>query len=96
MGLHIFIHVNIPQVCPKRQYSDIQKDTPVYFIEKRSNANINFIIIIIQVMYAFQFVIVGTFGETPQTDIAVDAVCVTTCGGEKMSDYMWVSNPLFN
>ncbi|XP_076013062.1 zonadhesin, like [Genypterus blacodes] len=28
---------------------------------------------------AVQFVIVGTFGETPQTDIAVDAVCIKTC-----------------
>ncbi|XP_051285542.1 zonadhesin, like isoform X2 [Dicentrarchus labrax] len=28
---------------------------------------------------AIQFVIVGTFGETPQTDIAVDAVCVLAC-----------------
>nr|XP_046237582.1 zonadhesin, like [Scatophagus argus] len=28
---------------------------------------------------AIQFVIVGTFGETPQTDIAVDAVCVMAC-----------------
>ncbi|XP_044040733.1 zonadhesin, like isoform X2 [Siniperca chuatsi] len=26
-----------------------------------------------------QFVIVGTYGETPQTDIAVDAVCVMAC-----------------
>ncbi|KAM8881606.1 zonadhesin, like [Synchiropus picturatus] len=28
-----------------------------------------------------QFVIVGTYGETPETDIAVDAVCVTPCAG---------------
>ncbi|KAM4536429.1 zonadhesin, like [Odontesthes bonariensis] len=28
---------------------------------------------------ATRFVIVGTFGETPQTDIAVDAVCIKTC-----------------
>ncbi|XP_035531480.1 zonadhesin-like, partial [Morone saxatilis] len=28
---------------------------------------------------AIQFVIVGIFGETPQTDIAVDAVCVLAC-----------------
>ncbi|KAK2852095.1 hypothetical protein Q5P01_008371 [Channa striata] len=28
---------------------------------------------------AVQFVIVGTYGETPQTDIAVDAVCVSAC-----------------
>jgi len=32
--------------------------------------------------YVFQFVIVGTFGETSQTDIAVDAVCVMACKGE--------------
>lgn len=35
--------------------------------------------------YVFQFVIVGTFGETPETDIAVDAVCVTACKGKKLS-----------
>ncbi|KAF7650362.1 hypothetical protein LDENG_00127240, partial [Lucifuga dentata] len=28
---------------------------------------------------SIQFVIVGTYGETPQTDIAVDAVCITAC-----------------
>ncbi|XP_068612287.1 zonadhesin, like [Brachionichthys hirsutus] len=28
---------------------------------------------------AVQFVIVGTYGETPQTDIAIDAVCVMSC-----------------
>ncbi|KAM8900426.1 zonadhesin, like isoform 2-T2 [Spinachia spinachia] len=31
---------------------------------------------------AFKFVIVGTFGETSKTDIAVDAVCVKTCKAE--------------
>ncbi|KAM7377718.1 hypothetical protein PAMA_014158 [Pampus argenteus] len=31
---------------------------------------------------AIQFVIVGTFGETLQTDIAVDAVCVMACKAE--------------
>ncbi|KAM9827439.1 zonadhesin-like [Neosynchiropus ocellatus] len=30
-----------------------------------------------------QFVIVGTYGETPETDIAVDAVCVMPCGGSQ-------------
>ncbi|XP_037615491.1 zonadhesin, like [Sebastes umbrosus] len=34
---------------------------------------------------AIQFVIVGTFGETPETDIAVDAVCVMACKGEKLT-----------
>ncbi|XP_034020906.1 zonadhesin-like [Thalassophryne amazonica] len=29
-----------------------------------------------------QFVIVGTYGETALTDIAVDAVCVMACTGE--------------
>ncbi|XP_061619132.1 LOW QUALITY PROTEIN: zonadhesin, like [Phyllopteryx taeniolatus] len=29
-----------------------------------------------------QFVIVGTYGETTQTDIAVDAVCVMACQGQ--------------
>lgn len=38
-----------------------------------------------KLLSVFQFVIVGTFGETPETDIAVDAVCVTPCEGEKMS-----------
>ncbi|KAK7909334.1 hypothetical protein WMY93_014018 [Mugilogobius chulae] len=28
---------------------------------------------------SIQFVIVGTFGETPETDIAIDAVCVLSC-----------------
>lgn len=37
-----------------------------------------------KVLSAFQFVIVGTFGETHQTDIAVDAVCVLPCRGEKI------------
>uniref|UniRef100_A0A3P9KZD7 Zonadhesin, like n=1 Tax=Oryzias latipes TaxID=8090 RepID=A0A3P9KZD7_ORYLA len=26
-----------------------------------------------------RFVIMGTYGETPETDIAIDAVCITTC-----------------
>ncbi|XP_060951875.1 zonadhesin, like [Limanda limanda] len=34
---------------------------------------------------AIQFVIVGTFGETPQTDIAIDAVCIMACKGEKLT-----------
>nr|XP_049615661.1 zonadhesin, like isoform X24 [Syngnathus scovelli] len=29
-----------------------------------------------------QFVILGTYGETPETDIAVDAVCVMACQGQ--------------
>lgn len=33
----------------------------------------------------FQFVIVGTYGETPETDIAVDAVCITTCKGKELT-----------
>lgn len=49
------------------------------------SVTINFIVIPMKVLSAFQFVIVGTFGETHQTDIAVDAVCVLPCGGEKMS-----------
>ncbi|KAK6323422.1 hypothetical protein J4Q44_G00057610 [Coregonus suidteri] len=28
-----------------------------------------------------QFVIVGIYGETPETDIAIDAVCITACTG---------------
>ncbi|XP_072232326.1 zonadhesin, like [Leuresthes tenuis] len=32
---------------------------------------------------ATHFVIVGTFGETPQTDIAVDAVCIRTCNAQQ-------------
>lgn len=32
----------------------------------------------------FQFVIKGTYGETPKTDIAVDAMCIMTCKGEKL------------
>ncbi|CAN9509807.1 unnamed protein product [Ophioblennius macclurei] len=31
---------------------------------------------------AVQFAIVGTYGETPETDIAVDAVCITSCSGQ--------------
>ncbi|XP_051914405.1 IgGFc-binding protein-like [Hippocampus zosterae] len=41
----------------------------------------------------FQFVIVGTFGETPQTDIAVDAVCVMACQGELTTPMPSVSTP---
>lgn len=37
------------------------------------------------ILYAFQFVIVGTYGETAKTDIAVDAVCIMACKGEKTS-----------
>lgn len=33
-------------------------------------------------LYVFQFAIVGTYGETPQTDIAVDAICVLACEGK--------------
>lgn len=51
----------------------------------QKSVKINFIVILMKVLSAFQFVIVGTFGETPQTDIAVDAVCVMPCEGEKMS-----------
>lgn len=34
-------------------------------------------------LYSFQFAIVGTYGETAETDIAIDAVCIMTCTGEK-------------
>lgn len=30
----------------------------------------------------FQFAIVGTFGETDKTDVAIDAICVLACKGE--------------
>ncbi|KAL4006244.1 lactase-phlorizin hydrolase [Sarotherodon galilaeus] len=30
---------------------------------------------------AIKFAIVGTYGETPETDIAIDAVCIMTCTG---------------
>lgn len=36
-------------------------------------------------LYVFQFVIVGTYGETPKTDVAVDAVCIMTCKGKKLT-----------
>ncbi|XP_019732999.1 zonadhesin, like [Hippocampus comes] len=41
----------------------------------------------------FQFVIVGTFGETAQTDIAVDAVCVMACQGELTTPIPSVPTP---
>lgn len=34
---------------------------------------------------AFQFVIEGVFGETDKTDIAVDAVCITSCTGKNIA-----------
>ena len=41
--------------------------------------------------FVFQFVIVGTFGETALTDIAVDAVCVMVCEGESIVNFVFVS-----
>lgn len=41
--------------------------------------------IFLSLFYVFQFVILGTFGETHLTDIAVDAVCVMACKGEKLT-----------
>lgn len=41
----------------------------------------------------FQFVIVGTFGETSQTDIAVDAVCVLACTGKELTRGNLLSAP---
>ncbi|XP_077400930.1 zonadhesin, like isoform X2 [Vanacampus margaritifer] len=40
-----------------------------------------------------QFVIVGTYGETPQTDIAVDAVCVMACQSQLTTTQPPVSTP---
>lgn len=31
--------------------------------------------------FLFQFVIVGVYGETDKTDIAIDSVCITSCTG---------------
>ncbi|XP_055358421.1 zonadhesin, like [Betta splendens] len=42
---------------------------------------------------AVQFVIVGTFGETPQTDIAVDAVCITSCKAQTTTPSPPVTTP---
>ncbi|XP_070785976.1 zonadhesin, like [Enoplosus armatus] len=42
---------------------------------------------------AIQFVIVGTFGETPQTDIAVDAVCVMACKAQPTTPLPPVTTP---
>lgn len=87
MGLHFCIYIYLLPVCPKPQYSNTQTTHQLYCTEKEATVKFNFVMIIIKVLYAFQFVIVGTFGETHQTDIAVDAVCVTPCGGEKASSY---------
>lgn len=46
------------------------------------------------ILYVFQFVIVGTFGETSKTDIAVDAVCVLACTGKKLTRGNSLSAPL--
>ncbi|XP_054457047.1 zonadhesin, like [Anoplopoma fimbria] len=40
-----------------------------------------------------QFVIVGTYGETPQTDIAVDAVCVMACKAQPTTPLPPVTTP---
>ncbi|XP_068569750.1 zonadhesin, like [Cebidichthys violaceus] len=42
---------------------------------------------------SIQFVIVGTFGETPKTDIAVDAVCVMTCKAQPTTPLPPVTTP---
>ncbi|XP_071334202.1 zonadhesin, like isoform X3 [Trachinotus anak] len=42
---------------------------------------------------AVQFVIVGTFGETPKTDIAVDAVCVMACTAQPTTPLPPVTTP---
>ncbi|XP_032400298.1 zonadhesin, like [Etheostoma spectabile] len=42
---------------------------------------------------AIQFVIVGTFGETPETDIAVDAVCVTACKAQPTTPLPPITTP---
>ncbi|XP_070710573.1 zonadhesin, like [Pempheris klunzingeri] len=42
---------------------------------------------------AIQFVIVGTFGETPETDIAVDAVCVLACKAQPTTPVPPVTTP---
>ncbi|XP_063325159.1 IgGFc-binding protein-like [Pelmatolapia mariae] len=34
---------------------------------------------------AIKFAIVGTYGETPETDIAIDAVCIMTCTGQPVT-----------
>ncbi|XP_028285469.1 zonadhesin, like isoform X2 [Parambassis ranga] len=40
-----------------------------------------------------QFVIVGTYGETAQTDIAVDAVCIMTCKAQPTTPLPPVTTP---
>ncbi|KAL7374402.1 hypothetical protein ABVT39_000053 [Epinephelus coioides] len=42
---------------------------------------------------AIQFVIVGTYGETSQTDIAVDAVCVMACKAQPTTPLPPVTTP---
>ncbi|XP_053199886.1 zonadhesin, like [Scomber japonicus] len=42
---------------------------------------------------AIQFVIVGTYGETPETDIAIDAVCVMNCKAEQTTPLPPVTSP---
>ncbi|XP_028419520.1 zonadhesin, like [Perca flavescens] len=42
---------------------------------------------------AIQFVIVGTFGETPKTDIAVDAVCVMACKAQPTTPLPPITTP---
>ncbi|PWA14817.1 hypothetical protein CCH79_00014482 [Gambusia affinis] len=41
-----------------------------------------------------QFVIVGKYGETPQTDVAVDAVCIKSCTGSQ--DCVVSGDPHYN
>ncbi|XP_067380543.1 zonadhesin, like isoform X2 [Channa argus] len=43
---------------------------------------------------AVQFVIVGTYGETLQTDIAVDAVCVLACAAQPTTPLPPVTTPI--
>ncbi|XP_019955619.2 zonadhesin, like [Paralichthys olivaceus] len=42
---------------------------------------------------AIQFVIVGTFGETPETDIAIDAVCIMACKAQPTTPLPPVTTP---
>lgn len=39
----------------------------------------------VSLVFVYQFVIIGVYGETPKTDIAIDAVCITACTGNESS-----------
>nr|XP_043877413.1 IgGFc-binding protein-like isoform X6 [Solea senegalensis] len=43
---------------------------------------------------AIQFVIVGTFGETTKTDIAVDAVCIMSCRAQPTTPQPPITSPV--